>query len=63
MQIADMFNDRVLPDDINVMLLALLGNTETIRMWWTTPNFNFGLLKPIEADHEKVLAYVKQAWH
>ena len=51
-----------MPDDINLMLLSLLGTPEIVKMWWNSPNLAFGLLTPFEADQDKVLAYVKKVW-
>jgi hypothetical protein len=44
---------------LNSLLLSLLGNSELVAKWWTSPNKAFAGLCPEQANEEAVREYLE----
>lgn len=58
-----MTNEDNLKKRCNILLFALLGNTELVDKWWKSKNIAFGLKTPEEqllSDSEAVYKYLLQ---
>ena len=44
---------------LNTLLMALLGNRDLAKTWWTTPNRGFDMQCPCDVDEITVQKYLE----
>lgn len=44
---------------LNMLLMGLIGNSELVKQWWSTPNKGFGMLCPKDVPEIEVKKYLE----